>query len=107
MATTELTLLFLGVLAAAVTAFGLFYTFNDDWTSPLLVFIGSLLWGLFGMSAFDVETSVTNCCIVSQEYTALVYVGIGFAALTFIFFLAEVLTSLGSSAETSGSPLDD
>jgi len=94
MAMTQLMLMFVGVLALFAT-FGLFYDFRDRWTGVLVGFTASILWGVFGISAFEV-TVVGDAVTHGFEMMPLVIVGVGLAFVTALFALSDLLTGVGS-----------
>lgn len=98
MAMTELLLVWVGSVALLAT-YGLFYQFRDRWTAILVEFGASVLWGLFAVSAMDVIVPSGASTPVSASMDMLVYLGIGFALVTFVYFLYDLLAGIGAEAE--------
>jgi len=89
MAMPQLSLLFIGAFAAVTGFIGLSYDFEDEWTGPLLVFVSSILWGLFGMSGFDVLVPAGSET-TSMEIFSLVVLGFVLAFGSLIFAVYEL-----------------
>lgn len=101
MATPQLTLVFIGVLAAGLGYLGLFKQFGDRWTPVLLTFASATTWGVFGISSLSVITSESGCCPRIEALMPLVMLGLGFAFITALFGFAELLGALQGQAEES------
>lgn len=84
MAMPQLSLLFIGTLAALAGFFGLTYDFEDEWTAPLLSFLSSVLWGLFGMSSQDIMVPA-GTETQSMQIMSLVLLGFALAFVTLLF----------------------
>jgi hypothetical protein len=96
MAMTQPVLLFIGALATLATI-GMFVGFADDWTGVVVAFAASLLWGIFGISSFDVILQETGVSMV-VTYWPLVIIGVGFALMTGIFAIMELLFAFNTGA---------
>lgn len=96
MAITELTYIWLGSVATLATI-GMFVEFGDDETQIVVSFTASVLWGLFGMSGFDVV--IDDAATVSEPLYALAYMGIGFSIITALFALYGLLQVLRGETE--------
>lgn len=96
MAITELTLVWLGSLATLATI-GMFVEFGDDATQVIVSFAASILWGLFGMSGFDVI--VDDAATVSTPIYSLAYLGIGFSLVIALFALYGLFEVLRGETE--------
>lgn len=95
MVMTEGALLFLGALATLATL-GLFANFDDRWTGVVVTFLAAILWGLFGMSAFDVIVRETTFADSSEPIMPLVYLGFGLAFIIAIYGFYDLLSAAGS-----------
>lgn len=104
MAVTELTLVFIATLATLATV-GMFLNFADRWTELLVTFAASLLWGVVGMSSFDVIVRDTSFATASEPIEPLVYLGFGFAGIIAIYGLHDLL--VGVRDEASDADLED
>lgn len=107
MVMTEGALLFLGALATLATI-GMFIDFGDEPTRIVIGFVAALLWGIFGMSSFDVIVVDSYAAVKSEPITPLAYLGIGFAmVLTGFWFykLVRILTG-GGEATDDVSPIE-
>lgn len=80
----QLSLLFVGTLAAFTGFMGLSYDFDDEWTGVFLTFLSSVFWGLFGMASFDIRVPAGSNPS-SIEVFSLVVLGFGLAFITLIF----------------------
>ncbi|MDR9380895.1 MAG: hypothetical protein RI560_04390 [Natronomonas sp.] len=94
---TELLLTWLGSVALLATI-GLFKEFADRWTRALVEFSAVVLWSLFAVSAMDVIVPSGASTPVSQPMYPLVALGIGFALVTFAYFLYDLTTGIGAEA---------
>jgi uncharacterized membrane protein YuzA (DUF378 family) len=103
MVMTQLTLVFLGALATLATL-GLFVEFDDRWTSILVEFLAAILWGLFGMSAFDVIVTEHVSPPVSEPILPLAYLGIGLAFIVALYGFYDLIQGFG--AEASEADMD-
>lgn len=97
MAMTPLLLAWLGTLAAGVTFLGLFVEGFDRWTHVLLTFLGSALWGIFGMGAMSVVVTDGVSPPVSEPVWMLVYPGIGIAALVALYGMFDLVVGAGDA----------
>lgn len=105
MAMSQLALLWVGTLAALLSFFGLFKSFDDNWTPVLLIFTGAILWGVFGLSAGDVLIP-TGSGTTSESMLPLLFVGLGLAMITALFGIGELVTAFGSdAADVDADPL--
>lgn len=95
---TELLLTWLGTVALLATL-GLFYQFRDRWTALLVEFAATALWGLFALSAMTVvvPSGATEPATASMD--PLVYLGLGFALITFLYAIYDLLVGLGQEAQ--------
>lgn len=96
MAVTSLVLVWLGTVALLATL-GLFYQFREPWTGVLVGFAASVLWAFFAVASLSVTVGEGNPPAV-EEMTMLVYLGIGFAVLTFLFAVYDLLDTLRADA---------
>lgn len=96
MAMTQSILLFIGVLATLATI-GLFVDFADDWTGVVVAFAGALLWGIFGMSAYDVQI-YDSATVYTTTYMPLVAIGIGFSIMVGLYALAMLLSAFNTES---------
>lgn len=97
MALTELLLVWLGSVALLAT-YGLFYNFRDRWTQLLVEFGAAILWALFAISSMNVIVPSGASTPVTEPMTMLVYLGIGFALVTFVYGLFDLMTGIGAEA---------
>jgi len=93
MAMTELTLIWLGSIATLATI-GMFVDFGDEATGVLISFSASILWGWFGMSAFDVI--IDDAATVSEPISPLAYMGLAFGAVIGLLSLYRLIRAIGS-----------
>lgn len=93
---TQPMLLFIGALATLATI-GMFMDF-DDWTGVVVAFGAAFLWGIFGMSSYNVLL-VGDAVITSVTYMQLVVIGIGLAMMTGVYALASLMYAFGDDAE--------
>lgn len=100
MPVTELTLVFLGSLAT-LTGSALFLRV-EPWTRLVLIFLSSVLWGITGMSAFDVV--VARDPLQSEPNLAMAIVGIGLSLLVGVYALHELAVVFGD--ETGATDAD-
>lgn len=101
MATTPLTLVFLGTLALIATL-GLFYEFDDPYTGVLVAFVAAVLWGFFALGAMDVvvyESAAPEDAGASLD--VLVWTGTGLSLLSVLFAVNDLLHALGGEAEST------
>lgn len=96
MAVTDLTLVWLGSVALLATL-GLFYEFRDQWTGVLVEFVATVLWAMFALSGMSVVVSDTNPP-ASEPMMPLVYLGLGFAVLTLLFAINDLVNTLRADA---------
>lgn len=79
----QTTWIFLGVLAASISAVTLFTDLEDI----LGGFVGAIAWALWGFGATNVET-VTGCCVHTESYPALaLFGGVGMGGLMLLVML--------------------
>lgn len=97
-AITQTSLLFLGALALLATL-GMFVDFGDRWTRVLVSFMAAVLWGVFGISAFDVIILDNFAATRSEAQMPLVFVGMGFALMTGMYALADLVKGIGGETE--------
>lgn len=102
MAMTQLTLLFIGVLALLATV-GMFINFGDDATRIVISFLAAILWSVVGMSAFEV-TVVDQGQTTTVSLAPLAYIGIALAIMTFAFSLYQIIQILGKEAGATDAP---
>jgi uncharacterized membrane protein YuzA (DUF378 family) len=100
---TQLALVFLGALSTLATL-GLFVEFDDRWTGVLVEFLAAILWGLFGMSAFDVIVTDGVSPPVSEPILPLAYLGIGLAFILALYGFYDFVQGIG--AEASETDMD-
>lgn len=72
-----------GAFAAALSYYGLFVPFNDRWTPILMAYLGSALWFIMGMSAFDIRLGAATSG--GEPVITFVIMGFGIGALVFLF----------------------
>lgn len=93
---SQTTLLFIGALATLATV-GLFVDFADDWTGVVVAFGGSILWGIFGLSAYDI-TIYEGATVYSETDMALVAIGIGFGIMVGMYALAMLFSAFNTES---------
>lgn len=99
MATTELSLAMLGTMAALCS---LVLVLNADRpTTVVLSFVGAMLWGLFGLSAFDVLVLDTYAATKSEPILPLVYMGIGLSIVVGMFWLLQLVKLLTDETDAT------
>jgi len=88
MAMTQIGLVILAALATLMSV-ALFVNFTDRMTRVVLLLGASLLWGIMGLSAFDVRMpSTTQADLYTNEpILPLAYTGIGLAMAVFVYTL--------------------
>lgn len=102
MAATPLpAVLFLGAVAVLATI-GMFVDW-DDATRVVLAFVAAVVWGLMGLSSYDVY--VDDAATTSEPIYVLVYLGIGLAGITTVFAVWQVFALLG--ADTPGTTREE
>lgn len=94
---TELLLVWLGTVALLATL-GLFYRFGDRWTALLVEFTAAILWSFFAVSAMNVVVPSGASEPATASMDMLVYLGIGFALITFLYAVYDLLVGLGAEA---------
>lgn len=107
MAMTQTALVILATLAT-LTSGALFKEFGDRWTRTLLLITSSLLWGIMGISAFDVRMQSTlEANIATDEpIMPLVFVGVGLAMVVGVFAIWEFFRAVrDETSMTSNNPL--
>lgn len=97
MAMTQTALVMLGALATLATI-GMFYDFPDRWTGVLVGFAAAFMWGLFGMSSFDVIVRDTSFATASEPIMPLVYVGVAMAMITGLFAINDLVKGVAGDA---------
>lgn len=100
---TQLLLIFIGSLATLATI-GMFVDFGDDATRILVGFVAALLWGIFGLSSFDVIIADSAAVIRSEPVVPLAYLGIGFAMVLTAFWLYKLMQVLAN--ETGATDME-
>lgn len=88
----------LGFLAALATlaSIGLFVDFADRWTELVVTFLAALLWGVVGLSSFDVHAqSFGN---EARSILPMVYVGIGLAMSIGAYGMYDLVVGIGEQA---------
>lgn len=93
-------LLFLGGFAL-LASFGLFVTFDDDATTIVVTMLSSILWGVFGLSAFSVRTVSTYYATRTEAIYPLVYLGFALAVVTFMFGLYNLMQVVYGEVESA------
>lgn len=101
MAMTELTLVFIGALAAVLSGTGLFARFQDDATNVVLSFAGAITWGAFGISSFDVIVHSSAYATQSEPILPLAYLGIAFSVIVGLFAVYQLLKLVQGEAEAT------
>lgn len=92
MVMTQSALLFIGVLAT-LSSIGIFINF-DQATRTVVTFLSAILWGIFGMSSFDVIVTEHVDPPVSEPIMPLVVIGIGLAMMVSVFGLYQLVMLL-------------
>jgi len=106
MATTQLTLLFLGTLATLATI-GMFLDMDEPTAIVVSVF-AALPWAIMANASLDVITNASLGVEASEPVWSLVYVGAIMAFATAAFAVFNVFAILGNrSGATDASPLSD
>lgn len=98
MAMTQSALIFIGALATLSTL-GLFINLGDRWTNILVEFTASILWGLFGLSSWDVIVIDSFAVHHSEPILPLVYLGFGFAFILALYALYDLVVGAGQQAK--------
>lgn len=100
MAMTQSALMFMGAMATGLAYLGLFKNFvgDDRWTRVLILFASSIVWGVFGLSSYDVIVRDTAYASASEPITPLVYLGFGLAGIMALFGIYEMFQAIGSDA---------
>lgn len=93
---TQTTLLFIGTLATLATI-GLFVDFADDWTGVVVAFAASLLWGIFGISSYDIVI-FDGATTYTTTNMPLVAVGIGFSIMVALYALAMLMGTFNTES---------
>lgn len=94
---TELVLITLLVLAA-LASIGVIVPM--DRTSDIIMpFIASALWGVAGMSAFDVILLSTSNPVRSTEILPVAYLGVGFALISAVLGVYELIVQPAKEVE--------
>lgn len=95
MAITETILVFMGALATAATV-GMFVSFADRWTEMVVTFLAALLWGIVGLSSFDVHAEAFGPG--SEAILPLAYLGIGLAMTIGMYAAYDLVVGIGEQA---------
>lgn len=95
MAMTQLAVLFIATLAAIATA-AMFVNVADRWTEVLIPFLASLLWGVAGLSSFDVHAQAFGNS--AEPMLPLAYLAIGLAMATGVYGFADLIVGIGEQA---------
>lgn len=98
MVMTETGLLFLGTFGILATA-GMFLNYDDGWTNVVLGFFAALLWGIFGMTSFDVLVVETYYATRSEPIMPFVILGIGLAGIIMLYSVYQAYEQLGTDVE--------
>jgi len=98
MAVTELTLVFMATLALLATI-GMFLNFADRWTELVVTLTASILWGVVGLSSFDVIVRNTSFATASEPILPMVYIGFSLAGMIAIYALADLVTGVAAEAD--------
>lgn len=101
MAITDGLLMFIGGLAVLASVGGVFVDFPDRTVSMFLSVLAAILWGTFGLSAYDVLDGQGGHITVEP----LVFLGFGLGVLLFINAIYEFLAAF-KSEYTSSSIVD-
>lgn len=91
----------LAILAAlaCLATVGLFVDFTDNITHVVLGVLGALIWGIFGLSAFDVIVGVSDTGVpTTRPLTMVAYLGILIAIAVGGYSLYELVAVLGEEA---------
>lgn len=107
MAMTQSALLFMGTFATGLAYLGLFKNFSggDRWTRVLLLFASAMVWGVFGLSSYDVIVRDTSFASASESIIPLVYLGFGLAFIVALFGIFEMFQAIGSDASDAADGL--
>lgn len=98
MAIPQLSLIFIGLLAVLATI-SLFVDLGDRWTNILVTFLASIVWGVFGISSYDVY--VDEAATVTESVMPLVVLGIGFSGLIALYGFLDIIFGFGEEAAES------
>lgn len=94
---TELLLAWLGTVALVAT-YGVFYQFRDRWSNVLVEFGAAILWAVFAVSALNVTVPTGTSDPPSEPVMTLVYMGLAFAVVTFLYAIYDLLAGIGAEA---------
>lgn len=97
MAMTQPMLLFIGVLAAIATV-GIFNNWADNWTGVIVAFGAAFLWGIFGISSFNVLV-IRDATVTSVTFMQLVVIGVGLAMMTGVYGITALMYAFGGDAD--------
>lgn len=103
MVMTQSALLFLGSFATGLAYLGLFKNFSgeDRWTRVLLLFSSAMVWGVFGLSSYDVIIATTETAPLttrSEPILPMVYLGFGLAFIVTLFGVYELFQAIARDA---------
>ena len=98
MAMPELSLLWLGGLAVLVSS-TLFREVDERWTELLLTFLAAVLWGMFGLSAYDV--TIDDAAAVQEPIMEFVVLGIGLSLIIALLGFWRLLRNVGAESQES------
>jgi len=101
MAMTVLALVFIGTLAVVLSWAGLFGPLPQDGTNAAVSFAASVLWGVFGISAFDVIVDVSEGVVVSRSMEPLAFMGIAFSLVVGLFSVKQLLGAVRGEVEAT------
>jgi len=101
MAMTVLALVFIGTLATALSWAGLFGPLPQDGTNAAVSFAASVLWGVFGISAFDVIVHSTAYSSISEPIEPLAFMGIAFSLVVGLFSVKQLLAAVRGEVEST------
>jgi hypothetical protein len=105
MASTPLTIFFIGLVALLATI-GMFVDFGEENTRVLMAFAAATVWGLLGVSSFDVVVySGVEYPTASEPILPLAYMGIALALVCAVFgfyFLAQAIGDSTGATEAGG-----
>lgn len=110
MAMTQLVLVFMASLATAATALSGWMAINsrrvDKLTRVPVTFGAAILWGIVGMSSFDVVVTSHVNPPVSEPIPSLAYVGIGLAMLVGLYAVYDLIVGISAEASEAGELLN-
>lgn len=106
---TQLVLVFLASLASFATVLAGWMVMNaprvDRWTRAVVTLGGAILWGIVGISSFDVVVTSHVNPPVSEPILPMAYVGIALSMLIGLYGLYDLLVGIGEEARNTADDL--